>query len=370
MPQPLRHASPPAYNYDLQPTTLHPPAGTPLEAIPDISNRPRKQAKRSSPTRINKPFQPPLKGQPQREKIWFDHLESIERPRTYRRGNQHSDGLVVRGELGDFAEDRRSLTPPQRNRDIRDYVGNRAVNATNLERNLQSEVHAMTSEDAEMQHAPSEGGLPIDKPPETSGERGFIPASEIAALEAHRAELEKHKTAVPRRRKSSIRRALSEVDGNAQTRIEGDESEQLQPDGGKRRISRRRSSNKIGRTKSSKLPLERVPAGQGMHDIVTAMSVSTKGIACSTRMIDEGITTLGYNEPAIPIRSVFEASPPDIHSLANSVHDLLVKAGADMEAPGPDSLFHELRAAFDQYGADNSATRAEEIDEDEVMPLM
>ncbi|KAI4149311.1 MAG: hypothetical protein L6R39_002522, partial [Caloplaca ligustica] len=79
--------------------------GTPLSAIPDISQKPRQREgprKQQRPPKVNKPFTPPVRDP---HRVWFDHLE----PSTTRASNASQQ----RGQHGFLGPDT-SLHPPTR----------------------------------------------------------------------------------------------------------------------------------------------------------------------------------------------------------------------------------------------------------------
>jgi hypothetical protein len=161
----------------------------------------------NSSVQTNRPFvSPVVSGGPPREKVWFDHLEGIEergRQRPRRRPNEASSaGLVQQGEMDEVS---RPLTPPRRNRDIRDFVASvdltgddgapqmPDVPARNKSRNDRSITVGQSPVDQD-ENAPSNYGA-------LSG-RGFVPASELAALEAHIGSGAKPMAPPPKRRKT------------------------------------------------------------------------------------------------------------------------------------------------------------------------
>lgn len=366
----------PNYNYGLTSHSTDPPSGTPLDAIPDISARPRRSPRKQiQQSRLNKPFVQPPKDQVPRERVWFDHLEGVERrPRPRPTPRNNDNGMVVQGDLGDFIEDARPLTPPRRNRDIRDFVGAPAtgsnsmalgarrnhgiddfvggpatgsnstplearLHSRDLDRNLGSGQEIQVVDGHEVQ--PRLGLAP----------RGFVRATEVLDLTAENGLPEKPATGITKRRKTSERRALQDLSANAPLAREAEEDQEYRPTTNNRTPSRRRSSHKLGRTKSSKLPLERTPAGQAMQTVVSTIPVSIHGISQFAGKIDEEHSLLGFNQPALEPDNVFSSNPTDLNALTNDLHDLLVKVGSDSDIPTPDHLFRELQDAFAKRSA-------------------
>lgn len=349
----------PAYNYGLSPQAADFPAGTPLDAITDLSVRPRRSPrKQDQPSRVNKPFVSPLKDQPPRERVWFDHLEGIERrPRPGPRTQNNDHGMVTQGELGDLTEDGRPLTPPRRNRDIRDFVGGR--NADSISSLIESRNYPRgpnRDQNADQENQIEELDLSHDEP--SSRPPGFVRASDVACMNEEYSSPEKQSAAPRKRRKTSERPALQDLSTNTPRAQEAEEDQEYRP-ATSRALSCRRSSHKVGRTKSSRLPLERTPAGQGTQNLVLPTTVSTRGISQLAGKIDEERSLIDYDAPAIDLADVFISNPPDLQTLTNDLHDLLLQAGGDSDIPRPDHLFRELQSAFNRHSTSN--------DRDEVM---
>ncbi|EMF10839.1 uncharacterized protein SEPMUDRAFT_150810 [Sphaerulina musiva SO2202] len=357
----------PEYNY--APTSDN-SRGTPLEAIPDISSKPRRNPRRGPyQGQTNRPFVSPMTDQSSREKVWFDHLQGADRPRapsTKRRKNAFNDhgGLVVQGELGDLVEDPRPMTPPLRNRDIRDFVGREedaSVGSMIAHDNRTRAESALRVPRSEREVLDLSGDDAADGRPHQTLD--FVPASEILGLSERMGSQDQMFKRVLKRRKTSEKRALQEVDLNAvshepsKDRTTFDE-EEYQPAAGKRTRSRRKSSSKLGRTKSSKLPLERIPPGKGTHDLAVTCSTSSQNISRMTEKPHIANALLGFNEPALPMADGMDSASSHLLSLAANLHGLLVSAGGDVDSPGPAALLSEVKAAF---------AERREVHEDEML---
>lgn len=349
----------PSYSYGVTPES-DPPQGTPLSAIPQASRggggSPRKR--QPNPTRL---FVSPVVDGPQRERVWFDHLEGIEdrRKQRLKRSDyqQRHDGLVAQGELGDLIEDGCPLTPPHRNRDIRDFVDTMDLTAdenvsdmiarrnfVSKPRTDQAERHAI--QDNENTAPNSQGAI--------SG-RGFVPASEIAAMEARMGSLEKPAMpAPPPKRRKTGDRALRQISGNASPAapapVPEGADEDFRPDTAARTVSRRRSSAKVHRSKSSKLPLERTPAGKGTHDLSTVVSISPENFETRERHMESSLSLLPYNEPAIEPYNIFadEQSDAELGVMAEKLRELLINRVCDREVV--QDLSDLVKEAFHDYG--------------------
>lgn len=336
----------PEYNYHLTSEAVELPAETPLSAIPDVSARQRRSpVKQPRQPRLNRPFVSPIVNGPLRERVWFDHLESpasrapqaSRRPRTDQR-TLVNNGLVVQGELGDLVEDPRPLTPPRRNRDIRDFVRSGGTRPQQTAASLienrnyppQSKRIRASSldsvdflifqdEDHELQPA--------------KRVKDFQRASELPPIES---DTEPPKKALhpPRRRRTSEGRALTEVSGNGDVPDE----EENQPLTAKRAVSRRRRTTDGGpdgihRTKSSRLPLERVPKNKSMHSVLLNLSITGKAVSRGYDKIIEKNTFLDWNQPATDAYNTFAVpfNPNEMECLTASLRHALINRVSDAE---------------------------------------
>ncbi|PIA92511.1 PMS1 protein 1 [Cercospora beticola] len=368
LPSPDVH-HPVEYNYG---PSFEPPAGTPLEGIADSVSRPRRSARKPpAQNRVNKPFQLPTTGQT-RENVWFDHLQQ---PRfQQRRGQNHTqhnhDGLVARGELGDLIDEPRALTPPQRNRDIRDFVGRNASDAIS---SMIERRNYGRSDDARVHASPEPETLDLTEAQHTSNghkrQLGFVPASEVIGLAEEEATPRKQADQrAPKRRRTRERRALEELDVNAPVVTSENVSDQeYRPNTDKSVLPRRKSSNKLGRTKSSRLPLERTPARKGTHDLTLDYRTSPQAIMNMTGRTNVTTSLLSYNEPAIPMAKGLDAASSRVLSLTASLHQLLVSAGGDKDVTNPEALLSEVKAAFARR---EQVTRSLEDDDEMLMSVL
>jgi DNA mismatch repair protein MutL len=328
-PSPSQQRAPRAYNYGVTPQTIG-PQSTPLSAIPQARPRGRATAKNKTP--VNKPFVSPLPDDgPAREKVWFDHLEGIEergraRPRR-RQMEPSSAGLVQQGEMD---ESSRPLTPPRRNRDIREFVASVDVTGDDTSPAI-PDVLARNAPHS--RRSVQTGESPIDQDeniPNNYGAlsgRGFVPASELAALEAHIGSAAKQMAPPPKRRKTG-QGVLRQISGNAPPVTEEPETDQeYRPE----TASRRHSSAKLTRTKSSRLPLERIPAGKGTQNLVVKLNITSSNIAQTAQDIDTGYSLLGWNEPAIDAYDIFaeERSKDEVQAMAEKLRELLINRVSD-----------------------------------------
>ncbi|KAF2766901.1 hypothetical protein EJ03DRAFT_329669 [Teratosphaeria nubilosa] len=372
----------PAYNYSLASDTTEASTGTPLHAIPDAVQRPRKSAQKRAQGRINKPFISPMIDQPQVEKVYFDHLENTDRSRTKARRpyqNHTSDGLVRQGELGDLMDEPRALTPPRRNRDIRDFVDSVALTggesaSSMVERRMYGRQAGRRSRSASVdRRRPSIPGDENASPVKNLlSARGFMPASELAAIEERFGPLEKQ-PARPAKRRKTGEGVLRQVSGNvrspAHLTAEEDDTDEQSPaqkparrvdededfDISDRRTATRRrrttgdgTSRKVTRTKSSRLPLERIPKGAGMHNIEFKLSTSLHAVSSWAGKIGEGSSLLGWNEPAIDAYDTFGDAPDhqEIMRIGEKVKRLLTSKVSDGEmVQDVTSLMREAFAA-------------------------
>jgi DNA mismatch repair protein MutL len=330
-PSPSQQRVRPDYNYGVTPLT-DPPQGTPLSAIPQARGR-RKAASDGRPN-VNRPFVSPVVNS-SKEKVWFDHLEGIEergRERPRRRNNDTAPSQLVRqGEMEDLP---RPVTPPPRNRDIRDFVasvdltGDTAV-ASNRRKSTNRRPASVvaTTEDQDENTSNNYGAI--------SG-RGFMPASELAALEARVGSIAKPMAPPPPKRLKTGNRVLRQISGNAPPAVEEEATEsdrEYRPETTTTTTTRRKSSAKLQRTKPSRLPLERTPAGKGTHNLTTSVCTSLEDIAKLESAIDLDCSLLRWNEPAIEAYDVFAEvqSQEDLRAISDKLGELLINKVSDGE---------------------------------------
>lgn len=367
-----------AYNYELSSDQPTPALGTPLDAIPARGTRASLTPKQPLHGKVNKPFKPPLKAQEPREKVWFDHLEGIERHRGQRRNppNRSRSGLVVQGEGND--ESSRPLSPPQQNRDIREFVGPRHGEsiAEMIERHNHHNQNRVSEDQREQENRSNDDQSQHPARHRVIGGRDFVPASDLAALEAYASSPEKPNRQPPKRRKTSERRPLRTMSANVaaadqnEEQIRPDDNEDPDYDPGKGNGARRPSSARPGRRRSTaKLPLERIPKGQEVQNLVLTEALLTQRISELVGRIDWDASLLYYNEPAIPLPSIFDSDQLDLKQLSHNLHNLLITVGSEGEGTGPSPVFNQLQAAFSRRGetASMDIDREEFDDDDDIM---
>lgn len=323
-----------AYDYTL--SSQSEPAGSPLSAIPVAGQR--SPQKRLQQGRINMSFKPPLQQQPERERVWFDHLENLEQRQTSPRKKQYAStaGLVTQGELGDLVDDPRSLTPPRRNRDMRDFVTS-----------LEPQLHGRNAPYMGRRDCPS-ASVPRDEDPistfKVANSReihttlpevlGFVSASELAAMQAHVDNQKANFHHSAKRRRRSDDGALQEISANVPVIGETDTPDQSgardQPTPRRRKTA---DGSKLSRRKSSRLPLERTPAGQGTHALVLKIETSETAVRkCATKGI-ASTSLLQWHEPSTDAYDTFAtiAEPDVIGRIAGTLEEMLVKRVSDGE---------------------------------------
>ncbi|KAI5366468.1 putative ribosomal protein S5 domain 2-type [Septoria linicola] len=358
-----------AHDYNL-PAQM--PQGTPLEAIPVVSAKPRRSPNKAlNQAKINRPFVSPMIEGPPRENVWFDHLQDADRPKARaRRGggaagysSNNGSALVVEGELGDLVDDPRALTPPPRNRDIRDFVaGSRSDSITSMieRRNYGRAAPARRGPQTEHQtlDLPEVGEDEHSLPQQ----RGFVRASEVTNYEQQADAFAEPLKPAPKRRRTSGRAALAELNANPpRMNLEQLDEEEYRPNTSKRPLSRRKSSNKLGRTKSSRLPLERTPAGQGTHALSLNCRTSPRAISELAVKTGAGLNPVSYNEVAVPKSSGLDAASSQLISLTHYLHRLLVDIGGHSDITSPEALLSEVKAAFAQRDETTDAADDEEM---------
>nr|POE49444.1 pms1 protein like 1 [Quercus suber] len=290
--------------------------------------------KNSQHSRPNPPYKIPVQSSPPREKAWFDHLENADRPsRNLRRrqGLQYNDGLVEQGDLTTTTADKRAMTPPRHNRDIREFVSNvktsdhsvaSVIQKRNREQQKQTEI-SLEEDSSDLENSRA-----------TPSKSGFISARELKDSEDFVDQGGDDPPRAAKRRRTSERQALVEISGNAAL---ADNEEEVDDETAtpvkttsRRRISK---SDRVARTKSSRLPLESTPAGQGTHDLVCKVAISELDVARSAGKIDETLSLRGYTENERACSDTFDALEDDtgIEVVASRVHDLLVAKVSDDE---------------------------------------
>ncbi|KAK3113286.1 hypothetical protein LTR53_009570 [Teratosphaeriaceae sp. CCFEE 6253] len=353
---------PPAYNILLAGQDQGSSASTPLFAIPIAGQRPRRNMPRQSPqTPFNRPFVSPVMDGPPQEQVWFDHLEGGQRTRQkQKRQYQPNNNLVRQGELDD-ADDPRPLTPPRRNRDIHDFVSSVDLTGADL---AASSVHperrayVQAGRPRSLSLPRSGEGRENESPAKgVSTARGFMPASELVALEAGLGTTMQNDGAPSsKRRKASRGRALRELSANVPTTERADDGEEEVEVTGGRPASRPRTGEKQGRrvtrTKSSRLPLERIPKGQGTHNLELTLTTSEAEVSRWAGKIDEDASLLGWNQPSLDAYCAFAPAPDTagMETMATKLHELLIDRVSDGEMV--QDLGELVRRAFAEHNVE------------------
>ncbi|KAK0867057.1 hypothetical protein LTS02_004412 [Friedmanniomyces endolithicus] len=332
------------YDITLTGQTRPSPEGTPLHAIPEVSRR--SPPKRVAQLSLNRPFVSPLADGPPKEKVWFDHLDqsSSRKKSKWQHQQRADDGSLVRqGELGDPTDDPRPLTPPRRNRDIRNYVA--LVDPTAVDsavsfverRNYAHERPASRSHSIEgIESAGQATGF--------TGARGFMPASELMATEDAFSSPEKTTARPAKRRATRERNALRELSANVPITVQPDDDDGEQapvgspPPSRSHPASRRRctiddGTGKVLRRKSLRLPLERIPKGQGLHDVEATLMTSVSEVCRLAGKTDEEATFLEWSQPAVDAYDAFAITPNtmEVEVMAERLRELLINHVSDGE---------------------------------------
>jgi len=141
----------------------------------------------------------------------------------------------------------------------------------------------------------------------------------------------------PPKRLKTGNRVLRQISGNApptaEEEPESDREYRPETTTTATTTTRRKSSAKLQRTKSSRLPLERTPAGKGTHNLETKMCTSLTDIAKLESGIDLDYSLLRWNEPAIEAYDVFAEvqSQEDIRAISDKLGELLINKVSDEE---------------------------------------
>ncbi|KAF2858748.1 hypothetical protein K470DRAFT_259465 [Piedraia hortae CBS 480.64] len=238
----------------------------PLHTMPDITQRPRNE-REQRPSPVSRPRPSNL-------------MLSDDQPRSKR----------PRRDL----DKPRPLSPPRNNRTIRDFLAQREPSLpTTALPTTPTHIEDQTSDQPT-----------VTVTPEILSGRGFIPASELPALEARMEHptrnenpaVEEHipneqnligvQIGPPVRRKTRVRSALEGLghrehdapDNKVEILPLDDPSTLRQPSGGKLRTPEGGCSVGKRRVKSGNLPLERIPTGQGTVNLRLRIGVSLEEI--------------------------------------------------------------------------------------------
>jgi DNA mismatch repair protein MutL len=320
----------PAYDYTLS-SQADPPAGTPLSSIPEAVTRPRRSPhKQLQQSKFNNPFVSPIVDRPEHENVWFDHLEGIENRRKRQPQPSGGNGLVTQGELGDLVDDPRPITPPRRNRDMRDFL--QFANLTGDDSNapfLESGYHTahgrarvslkrqIPESELEVGHEVSDGNRVLSL--------GFMRASDLNELDTENALPASETHRPTKRRRTSESRVLQELSSNG-AGAHGDDEEYIPEKDVDATPQRRRTTNgKLGRRKSSRLPLERIPASRATYNMTLKVHTECdkppqKAYASDTDAY------LGWSKPLTNFCDVFSTmkDPRLISRMADKLRQLLV----------------------------------------------
>lgn len=355
MPHEEQNPASPNHLYMIGGGTINPNTGTSLSNIPDVSTRPR----RVPVTRVNRPFMPPTK-EDQREQVWFDQPGNMAKSKSRRARRANMDGLVSQGEQGDLEDSLRPLTPPRRNRDIRDFVGR--DQASSVPSMIDRRNYGETPHNTGTAHSESMTSWKKVESAAGIGEsRGFIPASELVGIEESTQHVEKEPSRVFKRRKTTDRDPLRELSVNEDVEVaEAEDRAEVLPAASKRAISRRRSSKSMNRVKSTRLPLERIPPGQATHKLALIVSTDTEQLRQLASNVVQDNCMLSYHEPAVKNVSVFGIlKESDYQIITASLHKLLVTAGGGSDVGDSADLLLQVRSAFTQH--------FEESDDEEML---
>jgi hypothetical protein len=241
----------------------------------------------------------------------------------------------------------RPSTPPPRNRDIREFVASVDLTGDELDPTV-PDISARNP--PRSRRSVQNGESPVDQDeniPNNYGAlsgRGFVAAGELAALEAHIGSASKQMAPPPKRCKTG-QGVLRQISGNAPPAVEEAEA-QADQESRPETAARRRSSARLPRTKSSRLPLERIPAGRGTQNLVLQLNIKPSDVALQSQNIDSRYSLLGWNEPAIDAYDIFaeERSKDEVQAMAEKLHELLINKVSDGEMV--QDLGHLLDAAF------------------------
>lgn len=270
--------------------------GTPLDEIPDVPQRRRDLTRKAKQQYVNKPFQPPR--DPERD-AWFDVPEA----RYSRRTRQQKPEQLGVGEPLNFSQPR-FLSPPPNNRDIRTFIGAKKKRWNAVEPDVGHAEHAAV--DIEAINAPINGHTRV--PTLHPSTCDFVSASELDLVDSTSPSLplytDRQPSRQPRRRRTG-ERTFVDVTGNSRAMADDDNDkdpsrEPRLPSTTSRRQRTKDGDAKPHRTKSSQLPLERVPPDLYMQNVVLPISTVEAQLELSLKVANANANglLLRWNEPA------------------------------------------------------------------------
>ncbi|KAI5272493.1 hypothetical protein E4T47_04252 [Aureobasidium subglaciale] len=254
--------------------------GTPLDNIPEVAPRRRSPAKQQQRSYANKPFVSPV--DPERD-AWF-HFPESQRPKQFapkgRLQRQIVEGLVPNGEPYSSG-----AAPTPNNADIRDFLGR------GREQQSATPVPDVSTV-SDNESAPQTEVRRETQP------KGFVKASELDLESTQFVEIvHSAPKAKPKRRRTADDRALEEISGNGRADDEGASGSEYE-DRPRRCRTTEQDSERLRRTKSATLPLEKVPVDSQTQSWSTMLAVTVDSLGEQLQHIVSEGTFVAWNAPA------------------------------------------------------------------------
>jgi DNA mismatch repair protein MutL len=318
----------PMYDYTISSQTSRSAAGTALNDIQNaFQNRRRAVNGEQSGNGANPPFNPPSKYQswPKRRICARPGRKSLRPPKD-------AAGLVVQGQLGDLVDDPRPLTPPSHNRDMRDFVttldstADSTASATIERSNYPPKKRAMSFDSAfesdnanDDENRPTPIGIP-------SG-RGFVPTSELAALEARAGLCNNNSYKPAKRRTTSKGYVITEINPNEGAVVRGavDMDQSTSINRTKSRPRSIASGTRAKRIKSAQQPLEYTSTEHAVRNIILSVSTSEEAVGKLAVRIDEECSIPEWKQTGVDMYAAFkdQPSPEALAEMTETLRGLL-----------------------------------------------
>lgn len=315
----------------------HQEGGISLDQIPDATSQQRCGPLRKPQKQYtNKPFKPPV--DPERD-AWFRIPEahhSASQPRRARQQKSSDHTLMSTGEPFDCSQPK-TLSPPPNNTDIRNFISASKTFLTNQSEHTPPEIvaqqlaaHVVTDENTFPTQTTAHSRAAVRLAP---GPSDFVLASELDLAESpspppllHGGERQR-----PLRRRKTGERTLVEVTGNSRQEVDPEMEDDPSYEPGRPATSSRcrrttDEGSKPHRTKSSLLPLERVPTHMHMQSVHLKRSFLTEAqLEAGLQALKADVTLGQFNEPAIGKSSILqlEVGPAEVENWTATLVALL-----------------------------------------------
>ncbi|KAF2716753.1 hypothetical protein K431DRAFT_256917 [Polychaeton citri CBS 116435] len=293
-----------------------PTSGTRLSDIPVGARRSKRTSGQSSGgCQLNKPFVPPTRmrshgSHPQPASEWDSSSSKSPKRRQQRQRHQQLDTRHVhQGHNEPYTSTPTALT---RNRDMRDFMVPHRSADTDPTVDGGSRMNTTGGMDRDENVSPSIGIL---------GGLGFVPASEITALQAHMAS--KDRRTNPQPQIPSKRPTLRQINSNATIQCHGEH----------RTGMRQTQSEVLKRPVSSKTSLESIPTGKATYNLAVGLSTSLATISSCFKNLDKPISLARLSKTVLESYKPFATnlSPAELNNLSKTLQEALTNRVSDSE---------------------------------------